>query len=102
MSEEVKIKKKQRRRPDPATMAEIKKTQDKKREEVAVNAPAKPDAPSNEAISYEQWWMIANRKIKLKPWLKEVMFVDFKARGAGKMETEKKYNELLRLFGYQI
>jgi hypothetical protein len=97
-----KASKKQRRRPDASTMAEIKKVQDAKREEVLAKAPPKPATQSSEAISYDQWWMIVNRKIKLQPWLKEVMFADFKARGAGKMETEKRYNELLKLFGYQI
>jgi len=97
-----KLEEKQRRRPDPKTMAEIKKVQDQNREESLIKAPVKPLVMSNEIVSFDQWWMSVNRKIKLQPWLKEVMFVDFKARGAGKMETEKRYNELLGLFGYHI
>lgn len=97
-----KTKKKERRRPDPATMAEIKKAQDTKREEILTKNPPKPSVTANDVISYDQWWMIVNRKIKLRPWLKIVIFADFKARGAGKMETEKKYNELLGLFGYHV
>lgn len=100
---EAKKKTKERRRPDQATMIEIKKAQDAEREEILAKAPPKPAAEvANNSISYDQWWMIVNRKIKLRPWLKSVIFADFKARGAGKIETEKRYNELLGIFGYHV
>lgn len=51
-------------------------------------------------ISFELWWMMANKKMQLPEYLKEVIKVDFKARGANSEETESKYKECLRLFGY--
>ena len=42
-----------------------------------------------------------NKKVSLRPHMKEVLFADFKARGAGKMELEERYDELMRIFGYK-
>lgn len=50
-------------------------------------------------VSFEQWWMKINRKVSIKSWMKEIIWVDMKARGLSKSETEDKYNEALKLFG---
>jgi len=50
-------------------------------------------------ISFEQWWMLANRRHTIKSWMKEIILVDFQARGLTKSETETKYNQALVLFG---
>jgi hypothetical protein len=60
-----------------------------------------PDGDSSK-ISYDQWWMLASKKIAFRPWMKEVIFADFKGRGLTKTETQDRYNEAIRLFGYQI
>ena len=92
---------KKRRRPDLSEMARITAAQERQREEAIKNAPVVKTTGTGNDISYDQWWMLINKKLSLPYHLKEVIKVDFKARGAGKMETEKKYNELLRLFGYK-
>ena len=53
-----------------------------------------------EQMSYDQWWMMAQGRQKMRPHLKEVIWADMKARGLSKKETKNKYDEALRLFGY--
>lgn len=93
--------KKKRRRPSKEAQASIDAATSKMREDQIKNAPAKSTAASDDKITYEQWWMIINKKIKLRHHLKEIIWADFKARGAGKMESEAKYDELLKVFGYK-
>jgi len=100
MTEE-KTEKKSRRRPSAEAQAKASAAADKIREEQLKNAPPEPKSDSDDKISYDQWWMLISRKVTLRPHLKEIIRVDFKARGAGKMESEEKYNELLRVFGYK-
>jgi hypothetical protein len=81
---------------------QIKEMEVKSRQQAieAAPAPAKPKEPA--AISFDQWWMVASKKLKLKPWLKEVIAADFKARGLSKDEKEESYNQALEKFGYKL
>lgn len=99
MTEEKKTKK--RRRPSPEVLEEAAAVQEKMREEQLAKAPKKKESKDAGKISYDQWWMMIQKKVKLRPHLKEVIWADFKARGAGKMESEEKYDELLKVFGYK-
>jgi hypothetical protein len=54
------------------------------------------------SISFEQWWMLVNKKMDFKPWLKEVMKADFKSRGLGANEKESAFNAALEKFGYRL
>ena len=53
-------------------------------------------------ISFDQWWMLINKRIRIKQWMKEIILVDFQARGLTKSESEAKYNDALRLFGIKF
>lgn len=76
---------------DTAKKAEITMT---KKEE-------KPEVPT---ISFEQYWMMLPNKMSIPFHLKkEILVVDFKARGANmKAETEARWNELMTIFGYKL
>lgn len=92
---------KKRRRPSNDVLAAIKATEDRLREAAQEKLPPAKAEDNADKISYDQWWMTVNRKVKLRQHMKEVLLADFKARGASKMETEAKYDEFLRIFGYQ-
>lgn len=83
----------------------IKEAEKKAREEqvktVAKEKPVKKEADSK-AISFDKWWIMLNRRMKIQAYMKEVLRTDFKARGAKKEETEERYYELLKLFGYKL
>ena len=55
-----------------------------------------------EKISFDQWWMMINKKLKLQAHMKEILHVDFKARGLLKLELKQKFDEAMKLFGYKI
>lgn len=81
---------------------QIKQMEDASRAEAmtkVVVVPSTDPAPV-EKMSFDQWWMVINRKIKMRTHLKEILHADFKARGLSKLETEQKYDDALRLFGY--
>lgn len=78
---------------------QIKEMEQKQREQ-APPPPAKKPAPTT--MSFDQWWMKVNKTMKFKPWLKEVLLADFKARGLGKEALESEYNAALDKFGYKL
>lgn len=77
----------------------IKLMEQKKREEQLVQM-AEEKAPKE--ISFDQWWMLVNRKITIPHYVKEIIRVDFKARGLKDKELEAKFDKALELFGYKI
>ncbi len=74
---------------------QIKEMEDALRKEAIVES--KPD--EQEGMSFDQWWIIINQKVSMRPHLKEILIADFKARGLSKLESEEKFNEALKLFG---
>ena len=102
MTEEKVVKtKKKVRRPSPELRKQIKERQKEDREKAKTEVIVPVEKKAEEGkISFDQWWMKINKKIKLRYHLKEIIWVDFKARGADKMELESKYDEMLKLFGY--
>jgi len=50
-------------------------------------------------VSFDHWWVILNKRMSLRPHLKEIMWADFNARGLKKEELAAKYDEGLKLFG---
>lgn len=76
---------------------QIKEMEDKLRRE-APPAVSNPEDAENK-ISFDQWWVMINQKVTIRPQYKEVLLVDFQARGLTKLETEQRYNDTLRVFG---
>lgn len=79
----------------------IKKAESEKREKAMRDNPVTiiTGGDDSDKITFEQWWMIINRKVKMRTHLKEILLVDFQSRGLTKSEPESKYNEALRVFG---
>jgi len=88
---------KRKRQVDMDLRSKIKEMESKKREEQA-QIVAKPDS----TMSFDQWWMGASKKLKLKQHLKEILWADFQARGLKKEATSEQYDAACRLFGYSI
>ena len=81
----------------------IKEMEDAARAEAMASAPVtmiQPEGEDQSLMSYDQWWMLAQARKPLRPHMKEIIWADMKARGLGKKETQAKYDEALRLFGY--
>jgi len=53
-------------------------------------------------IDFDTWWMDINRRVTLKPWIKEIIKADFNSRGLDKEEPIERYDETLRLFGFKF
>ena len=101
MSEEevTEYKKKNKRKPDYKTRMAIKEREQEMRDEAMKKAEEANIVPTDVTISYDQWWMKVSKKVKLRYQDKEVILVDFLARGLSKKETEEAYDNALRLFG---
>ena len=72
------------------------------REEVkeAIEVAAKKVAL--EKVDFDVWYNKVNRRVKIKSWMKEIIKVDFKARGLGNRETSEKFDDTLRIFGIKF
>lgn len=85
---------------------QIKEMEDKARAEamaaVQAPAPATTEEATPATVSFDQWWMMVNSKVSLKPYMKEIIVVDFKARGLSKNETAEKFDATLRVFGINV
>lgn len=57
---------------------------------------------SDDSVDFDTWWMDVNRRVKMKPWMKEIVQADFKGRGLSKRESLEKFDESLRLFGIKF
>jgi hypothetical protein len=53
----------------------------------------------DEVVSFDHWWVVLNRRMVLRPHLKEIIWADFNARGIKKVDLTAKYEEGLKLFG---
>ena len=62
--------------------------------------PAKPSEPQK--VPFSAWWVLASAKANFKPYLKDIILVDFKARGLTEEETLEDYYAALTKFGYTI
>lgn len=67
--------------------------------EAAKRELAQPTVSSVEAVSFDQWWMLLNKRMELRSHMKEIVWADFKARGCKKEELITRYDEALKLFG---
>lgn len=76
---------------------QIKEMEDKARKEAAPTQSAEENKDSK--VSFDQWWVMINHKITMRPHMKEILLVDFLARGLTKSETEQRYDDTLRVFG---
>lgn len=103
MTEKKTTPKKRTKKEDLELKMEIKKEEDKKRAEAMSKAEVNvvSTTPEN-TISYEQWWMMVNKPANLKPWMKEIVWADFKARGMKKEETKESFDAALRKFGIKF
>jgi hypothetical protein len=78
---------------DKNVKRKIKEMEDAKREQNSQPAPA------DEVQSFDHWWIVLNKRMSLRPHMKEIVWADFNARGLKKEETVAKYEEGLKLFG---
>jgi acetyl-CoA carboxylase alpha subunit len=82
----------------------IKEMEDKARAEAMAAADEvvmiQPEGEDQSLMSYDQWWMLAQARKPLRPHMKEIIWADMRARGCSKKETQAKYDEAMRLFGY--
>lgn len=81
----------------------IKEMEDKARAEAMSNSSytvIKEEKQEEAQLSYDQWWMIAQSRAKMRPHMKEIIWAEMKSRGLSKNETMSKYDKALRLFGY--
>lgn len=67
--------------------------------EAAKRDQAKPLVQPESKLSFDEWWIMLNKRMPLKPHLKEIIWADFNARGLKKEELAAKYDEGLKLFG---
>lgn len=50
-------------------------------------------------VSFDEWWILLQKRMPLRPHMKEIIWADFGARGLKKEELAAKYDEGLKLFG---
>lgn len=86
---------------DPELRKKMREVEDKAREESMASLPVSQESKAEE-ISFDQWWILINKMVKLRPHYKEILEADFKARGLKKRETKEKYDEALKIFGIKI
>ena len=82
----------------------IKQMEAEKRAKMMATSEIKFVKPAGEenTLSYDEWWMLTNKKLNLRPHLKEIILADFKGRGLTIKENLEKYNKALSLFGYSV
>lgn len=90
---------KKKHKLDPDLRKKMREMEDKNRE--LAPRPVVEDAAPEE-MSFDQWWITINKIGKLRPHLKEILEVDFKARGLSKKETKERYDEALKVFGIKL
>lgn len=89
------------KRNDLELKQKIKEMENESRSKAMAEVSATIADPEKEdKISYDQYWMVALGRQKMRSHLKEIIWADMKARGLSKKETQAKYDEALRLFGY--
>lgn len=79
--------------------AKIKAMETKKKEETAAMVVEKP---TDELISFDQWWVKLQRIKPLPAWEREIIWADMKARGLKRTATHEAYNKALALYGYKL
>lgn len=87
---------------DPELKRKIKEVEAKRREEAMASTKVTMIAPPGqdvEKVSYDQWWMMLNGRMKIRSHLKEVIWADMKARGITKTESIETFDKALKLFG---
>lgn len=91
------------KRDDQELKRKIKAMEDQARSEAMASAPVQmvqPEGEDQDTMSFDQWWMLAQGRVKLRPHMKEIIWADMQARGVSKKEPQEKYDAALRLFGY--
>lgn len=84
-------------------LAKMKKMEAAKREKAMKSSSVTIiNGSKDSGIDFDTWWMDINRRVKMKPWMKEVVKADFKGRGLTLKETMEKYDDALRLFGIKF
>ena len=73
-----------------------------KRERALKDVPKAPPKKVAEGIAFKIWWMEISKALNLRPYMKEIILADFKARGLGEKEPKEKYMHALELFGYKL
>ena len=74
---------------------EIKAMENKKRQEVAKQAPP---PPADKKMAFDAWYALRGSSIPAQH-MKEILRADFKARGLSDMETLQRYDAALVQYG---
>ena len=98
---------KPKRKPkvDPELRTRIARMEKEKRETAIKKAEKvapkiKPEQPAG--VLFKLWWVDVSKRLNLKPYLKEIVWADFKSRGLGKREPKEKYDQAMAKFGYKV
>jgi hypothetical protein len=82
---------------------EIKMAEKSLKRQIREMEAAKRDAQAapvpEKSLSFDEWWILLQKRTPLRPHLKEIIWADFNARGLKKQELATKYDEGLKLFG---
>lgn len=77
------------------------KQKDKNNKNLNISVPKEPVKIPPQIISFDQWWMLINKQLKLQSYMKEILRVDFNARGLKEEETQECFDAACRKFGYE-
>ena len=57
-------------------------------------------ADSTDKISFDQWWIMINKRFAAKPWMKEILRADFNGRGLSENESKEAFDNGLKACGF--
>jgi hypothetical protein len=67
--------------------------------EKAAHKPVIESVPEEEAIQFDEWWLMREQAINKPKHYKDIVRVDARARGLGKKELVSKWDWAARQFG---
>lgn len=88
------------RKRDMDLMRQLRREEEKAR--LANNTKALAEEAAENTVRFDLWWVDVAKQLNLQPYMKEIVWADFKARGLKKEAPAAKYAEALALFGYKL
>lgn len=88
------------RKRDMDLMRQLKREEEKAR--LVNNAKTSAEETVENTVRFDLWWVDVAKQLNLQPYMKEIVWADFKARGLKKEAPSAKYVEALALFGYKL
>lgn len=87
------------RKRDLELLKNIKKQEQQKRAEDVVQQIQ--EEKDSRAISFDAWWIEFSKEKGIRHHIKEILKVDFKARGLKDMEKKEDFDKAATIFGYK-